>query len=96
MRCLDVHAAILVRTAGIADAEYLVAGDTEISFGTLQPLNVNPGTPVATPIVVTVPVTAEPTKEAGLMDNSIIVAVIGVVTAVIGAVATIFTHKKKE
>ena len=75
---------------------YVTAGDTEISFGTLQPLNVNPGTPVATPIVVTVPVTAEPTKEAGLMDNSIIVAVIGVVTAVIGAVATIFTHKKKE
>jgi hypothetical protein len=75
---------------------YVIAGKTANAFGTLPPLNLNPGTPVATPIVVTVPVTAEPTQQAGLMDNSIIVAVIGVVTAVIGAVATIFTHKKKE
>jgi hypothetical protein len=75
---------------------YVTAGETEISFGTLQPLNVNPVTPVATPIVVTVPVTPEPTQQAGFLDNSIIVAVIGVVTATIGAIATIFTHKKKE
>jgi len=75
---------------------YIIAGKTASAFGTLPPLNLNTGTPVATPIVVTVPVTAEPTQQAGLMDNSIIVAVIGVVTAVIGAVATIFTHKKKE
>jgi hypothetical protein len=75
---------------------YVIAGKTASAFGTLPPLNLNTGTPVATPIVVTVPVTAEPTQQAGLMDNSIIVAVIGVVTAVIGAVATIFTHKKKE
>ena len=75
---------------------YVIAGKTASAFGTLPPLNLNPNTPVATPIVVTVPVTAEPTQQAGLLDNSIIVAVIGVVTAVIGAVATIFTHKKKE
>jgi hypothetical protein len=51
---------------------------------------------VATPIVVTVPVTAEPTQQAGFMDNNILVAIIGVVTAIIGAVATIFTHKAKK
>jgi len=51
---------------------------------------------VATPIVIAVPVTAEPTEKQGGLDNSILVAIIGVVTAVIGAVATLFTHKTKK
>ncbi len=75
---------------------YIIAGKTASAFGTLPPLNLNTATPVATPIVVTVPVTAEPTQQAGFMDNNILVAIIGVVTAIIGAVATIFTHKAKK
>ncbi len=79
---------------------YIIPGQTTNAFGTLPPLNQigsqNPGTPVATPIVIAVPVTAEPTEKQGGMDNSILVAIIGVVTAVIGAVATLFTHKAKK
>jgi hypothetical protein len=75
---------------------YIIAGQTASAFGTLPPLNHNVITSAATPIVVTVPVTAEPTQQAGFMDNNILVAIIGVVTAVIGAVATIFTHKAKK
>jgi PEGA domain len=79
---------------------YVLAGQTTNAFGTLPPLNQigsqNTVTPVATPIVITVPVTAEPTQKEGALDNSIIVAVIGVVTAVIGAIASLFTHKTKK
>jgi hypothetical protein len=75
---------------------YVTAGETEDAFGTLQPLGLNTGTPVATPIIVTVPVTAEPTQKEGGLDNNILVAVIGVVTAIIGAAATLFTHKAKK
>ncbi len=79
---------------------YVLPGQTTNAFGTLPPLNQigsqNPVTPVATPIVIAVPVTAEPTEKQGGMDNSILVAIIGVVTAVIGAVATLFTHKAKK
>jgi len=75
---------------------YVIAGQTASAFGTLPPLNHNMITSASTPIVVTVPVTAEPAQNGGGLNDSILVAVIGVVTAVIGAVATIFTHKKKE
>jgi hypothetical protein len=74
---------------------YVTAGETEDAFGTLQPLGLNTGTPVATPIIVTVPVTAEPAQPDAGLDNNILVAVIGVVTAVIGAVATLFSRKKE-
>ena len=79
---------------------YVLPGQTTNAFGTLPPLNQigsqNPVTSVATPIVIAVPVTAEPTEKQGGLDNSILVAIIGVVTAVIGAVATLFTHKTKK
>ncbi|MDD1700682.1 MAG: PEGA domain-containing protein [Methanoregula sp.] len=79
---------------------YVLDGQTSNAFGTLPPLNQigsqNTITAVATPIVITVPVTAEPTQKEGALDNSIVVAIIGVVTAVIGAVATLFTHKTKK
>ena len=77
---------------------YILVGQTTNAFGTLPPLNQigSQNTAVATPIVVTVPVTAEPTQKEGVLDNSIVVAIIGVVTAVIGAVATLFTHKTKK
>jgi hypothetical protein len=78
---------------------YVIAGQTTNAFGTLPPLNQissqNTVTPVATPIVIAVPVTAEPTQKQGGLDNSIIVAIIGVITAVIGAGATLFSHISK-
>jgi hypothetical protein len=78
---------------------YVIAGQTASAFGTLPPLNQistsNTVTPVATPIVVAIPVTAEPTDKGGSLDNSIVVAIIGVVTAIIGATATIFSHISK-
>jgi hypothetical protein len=78
---------------------YVIAGQTTNAFGTLPPLNLissqNTVSPVATPIVIAVPVTAEPTQKQGGLDNSILVAIIGVVTAIIGATATIFSHISK-
>jgi len=78
---------------------YIISGQTTNAFGTLPPLNQisspNTVTPAATPIVIAVPVTAEPTQKEGGMDNSILVAIIGVVTAIIGAIATIFSHSSK-
>jgi hypothetical protein len=78
---------------------YVIAGQTTNAFGSLPPLNQissqNTVTPIATPIVIAVPVTAEPTQKQGGLDNSIIVAIIGVITAVIGAGATLFSHISK-
>ncbi len=78
---------------------YVIAGQTTNAFGSLPPLNQfssqNTVTPIATPIVIAVPVTAEPTQKPGGLDNSILVAIIGVVTAIIGATATIFSHISK-
>jgi hypothetical protein len=78
---------------------YIIAGQTTNAFGSLPPLNQissqNTVTPVATPIIIAVPVTAEPTQKQGGLDNSILVAIIGVITAVIGAGATLFSHISK-
>jgi hypothetical protein len=79
---------------------YVLAGQTAHAYGTLPPLNQviapNTVTPVATPIVVTVPVTAEPTPKQGAFENpGVIAAIIGVITATIGAIATIFSHISK-
>ena len=79
---------------------YVLAGQTTHAYGTLPPLNqvISPNTvtPVATPIVVAVPVTAEPTQKQGAFENpGVIAAIIGVITATIGAIATIFSHISK-
>lgn len=78
---------------------YIISGQTTNAFGTLPPLNQisspNTVTPVATPIVIAVPVTAQPTQKQEGLDTSILVAIIGVFTAIIGAIATIFTHSSK-
>lgn len=78
------------------DSLDVVAGQTRKGYGTLQPLN--PVTAAATAIPIIIPVvTAEPTQTTakGILDNpSIIVAIIGVLTACIAAVATIFPHIK--
>jgi len=69
-------------------------------FGTLIPLSVAQQTPVpttaATPIIVAIPVTPQPTQTGGMLENPGVVAgIIGVVTASIGAAATIYTHMSK-
>jgi hypothetical protein len=81
---------------------YIVPGQTNQGYGTLQPINnqvTSAPTPIPTVIVpVIVPVitaTAEPTQQKGILENSsVLVAIIGVITALIAAGASIFTHVK--
>jgi hypothetical protein len=77
---------------------YVIPGQTSHAYGTLPPLgqiSTSP-TPVPTtavPIIVQVPVTAVPTQSQAPLENpGVIAAIIGVITATIGAVATIFSH----
>jgi hypothetical protein len=52
-------------------------------------------TAIVTVFVPVIPVTPEPTQEKGLLENSsVLVAIIGVITALIAAGASIFTHVK--
>jgi len=79
---------------------YVLAGQATHAFGTLQPLNqyTAPPTPVPTsavPIIIEVPATAEPTPTGPLENPGVLVAIIGVLTATIGAAATIFSHMFK-
>jgi hypothetical protein len=80
---------------------YVVAGQTAQGYGTLQPVSgqfvsAAPTQAVVVPVVVpVVAVTTVPAEEPGLLGNSsVIVAIIGVVTAIIAAGASIFTHVK--
>jgi hypothetical protein len=76
---------------------YVVPGQTSHAFGTLPPLNLVSAAPTAVPIIVPV-VAPEPTATVakGLLDNtSVVVAIIGVITASIAAGATIFSHVAK-
>jgi len=75
---------------------YVIPGQTSHAFGTLPPLNQVQA--AATPVSIIVPVvTAEPTQAKGLFENSsIVVAIIGVITAMIAAGATIFSHVMKS
>jgi hypothetical protein len=76
---------------------YVVPGQTSHAFGTLPPLNQVSAAPSAIPIIVPI-VAPEPTATVakGLLDNSsIVVAIIGVITASIAAGATIFSHVAK-
>ena len=78
---------------------YVVPGQIAQGYGTLQPLNpgtaVVPTPPVVTVIVPVVAVTPEPAEDTGLLGNSsIIVAIIGVITALIAAGVSVFTHVK--
>ena len=79
---------------------YVVPGQTSQGFGTLPPLSQDPrprprflqplsrsSVPVVTPI---------PTQAQGLLENSsVVVAIIGVITAIIAAGVSIFTHVTK-
>jgi len=87
---------------------YVVAGQNTPVYGTLHPLSgysSSSSTSVATPmtaiptaapivIVQTVEPTATATSSAGVMENpTVIAAIIGIITAGIGAGATVYTHK---
>jgi len=78
---------------------YVVAGQTAQGYGTLQPIDqVMSAAPTPTVVPVIVPViavTAEPTQDPGLLGNSsVIVAIIGIITALIAAGVSVFTHVK--
>jgi hypothetical protein len=80
---------------------YVVAGETTQGYGTLQPLSQITAAPTAAPTAIVtvfvpvIPVTPTPTQDPGLLGNSsVIVAIIGVITAIIAAGASIFTHVK--
>jgi hypothetical protein len=80
---------------------YVVAGETTQGYGTLQPMSQITAAPTAVPTAIVtvfvpvIPVTPIPTQDPGLLGNSsVIVAIIGVITAIIAAGATIFTHVK--
>ncbi len=78
-------------------------GATNRAYGTLQPLiqytpfPTTVPTPVPTmivPIIIATP-TPTPTQDSGLLGNSsVLVALIGVITALIAAGASVFTHIK--
>jgi len=80
---------------------YIVPGQTAQGYGTLQPLNrvaTGAQTPVPTVIIpVIVPVataTTEP-SQAGLFGNSgVVVAIIGAISVLVAAGASIFTHTR--
>lgn len=80
---------------------YVVPGETTQGYGTLQPVihvtSTTAPTPVPTvivPIIIATP-TPEPTQDTGLFGNSsVLVAIIGVITALIAAGASVFTHIK--
>jgi hypothetical protein len=80
---------------------YVVAGETTQGYGTLQPMSQITAAPTAVPTAIVtvfvpvIPVTPIPTQDPGLLGNSsVVVAIIGVITAIIAAGATIFTHVK--
>lgn len=79
---------------------YIVPGETTQGYGTLQPRSRITTMPTAVPTVI-VPVivpattTVAPIADKGLLENSsVVVALIGVITALIAAGASIFTHVK--
>lgn len=80
---------------------YVVAGETTQGYGTLQPMSQITAAPTAVPTAIVtvfvpvIPATPAPTQDPGLLGNSsVVVAIIGVITAIIAAGATIFTHVK--
>jgi hypothetical protein len=80
---------------------YVVPGQAAQGYGTLQPIG-QTGSVAPAPTTVIVPVyvpvvtaTPGPTEDPGMLGNSsVMVAIIGVITAIIAAGASIFTHVK--
>jgi len=78
---------------------YVVPGQVTHVFGTLQPLGGHADSATTqTPAATTVPATAQPTttsSSSAFESPTVIAAIIGIITASIGAAATIFTHIAK-
>lgn len=83
---------------------YVVPGQVTSVFGTLPPLSAyytQPSAVPVTPVLTATPVPAETvqptqTSSGGTFDNpTVVAAFIGIITACIGAGATIFTHITK-
>jgi len=81
---------------------YVVSGQTNPVFGTLPPIGESSAQPVqivvsASPVITpTAVVTTQSISSGGLLDNpTVVAAIIGTITAVIGAVAAIFPHLTK-
>jgi hypothetical protein len=84
---------------------YVIAGQDTTEYGTLHPMStgsqqiivatasVPPTT--AAPVATVQPVATEPSSDSPLENPTVIAALIGIVTASIGAGASIFTHKAK-
>jgi len=99
---------IRLSLSGYIDYEgtiYVIAGQETTEYGTLHPMNTGspqiivatPSAPPATaaPVVTIQPVATEPVSESPLENPTVLAALIGIVTASIGAGASIFTHKAK-
>lgn len=99
---------IRLSLSGYIDYEgtiYVIAGQETTEYGTLHPMNsgstqiivATPSAPpvTAAPVVTTPPVTTQPASESPLENPTVLAALIGIVTAAIGAGASIFTHKAK-
>jgi hypothetical protein len=97
---------IRLSLSGYTDYEgttYVVAGQNIPAYGTLQPISSGSSQiiiatasvpPTAAVPQTTVQPTTTPTSSAGPLENpTVVAALIGIVTACIGAGATIFTHK---
>jgi hypothetical protein len=85
---------------------YVVSGQTNPVFGTLPPLRGYSAQPThiimsTSPVITPTPVvTSQSTSSGDLLENpTVVAAIIGTITAAIGAVAAIFPHivkRKKE
>lgn len=99
---------IRLSLSGYIDYEgtiYVIVGQETTEYGTLHPMNTGspqiivatPSAPpaTATPVVTVQPAATEPASESPLENPTVLAALIGIVTASIGAGASIFTHKAK-
>ena len=84
---------------------YVIAGQGTSEYGTLHPMNTGASQTIAAtaattattavPVTTVQPVATEPSSDTPLENPTVIAALIGIVTASIGAGASIFTHKAK-
>lgn len=99
---------IRLSLSGYIDYEgtiYVIAGQSTSEYGTLHPMNTGPSQIIvatasapattAVPVTIVQPVATEPSSSTPLENPTVIAALIGIVTAAIGAGASIFTHKAK-
>ena len=75
---------------------YIVPGQANQGYGTLRSMSqVTSAVPTVLVPIIIATLTPTPTQDTGLLGNSsVLVALIGVITALIAAGASIFTHIK--